>query len=146
MVHKINVNVACGCIPRRYGSMDYEYYKNEYGGSKVDEVDFNLLNLDAKMEVNYWTLGRSNKVLSGELSVDDDVVNLVKLTICQLMDKKAELSEHGGGHIKSESVGEYSVTFNDSNEAGVSDATYSIIRRNLSHTGLMYRGVYHVHK
>lgn len=121
--------------------MDYGYYSKTYGGSKVRGDEFTLASLDAKMEVNYWTLGRSNKVLSGELTVDDDVVDLVKLTICQLIDKKAELSEHGGGHIKSESVGEYSVTFNDSSDAEVSDATYSIIRRNLSHTGLMYRGV-----
>ena len=51
--------------------------------------------------------------------------------------------EHGGREVQSESTDGYSVTYAVKGTAGdpLQEKVYAVIRRHLSHTGLLYQGV-----
>lgn len=116
--------------------VDYEFYVGTYGGSKVnDSAQFTLLEDRAETMVDYFTFGRSRK------TDDEDLIELIKKTICELIDIYNDYENVGGGLIKSSSEGKESVTFRDIDSRAINLELYSVVRRRLSTSGLMDRGV-----
>lgn len=111
--------------------VEYEFYKNTYGG-KVSEQEFKHLEVLAANTVDYYTFNRI-------IGPDDNV----KYAVCELIDYLAELKATGGKEIASESVGTHSITYvtaKDSRDP-IKAKQRSIVAKYLAHTGLMYRGV-----
>lgn len=111
--------------------VEYEFYKNTYGG-KVSEQEFKHLEVLAANTVDYYTFNRI-------IGPDDNV----KYAVCELVDYLKELKDKGGNEIESEKVGTYSITYAVANEGTnlVKRKQRDIVRKWLGHTGLMYRGV-----
>lgn len=113
--------------------IDYEYYQTIYGKSNVkDRLEFNRLLLTSKVLLNNHTFGRYNKV------EDEDVKDIVKLTLCQLIDLSSSVESEG--NIKSESIDDLSYTYNLTDDNYLRDRQLEIIENNLANTGLLYRG------
>lgn len=113
--------------------IDYEYYQTIYGKSNVkDRLEFNRLLLTSKVLLNNHTFGRYNKV------EDEDVKDMVKLTLCQLIDLSSSVESEG--NIKSESIDDLSYTYNLTDANYLRDRQLEIIENNLANTGLLYRG------
>jgi len=88
--------------------VDYKYYRDVYFGEQVEDGNkFNRLEAKAERIVSYHTFGRSEKLK------DEEMLELVKITICELID-------------------------NLDSPSGEPDNL--IVRRNLLNTGLMYAG------
>lgn len=114
--------------------IDYEYYQTIYGKSNVkDRLEFNRLLLTSKALLNNHTFCRYNKV------VDEDVRDMVKLTLCQLIDLSS--STESEGNIKSESIDDVSFTYNLTDANYLRNKQLEIIENNLANTGLLYRGI-----
>lgn len=111
--------------------VDYEFYRNKYGG-KVPEDNFKHLEILAASTVDYYTFNRIKEV-------NDNV----KFAVCELVDYLKDLEDKGGKEIASEKVGTYSVTYAVADERSdlVKRKQRDIIRKWLGQTGLMYRGV-----
>lgn len=113
--------------------VDYDFYKITYGGNKVDNSrEFNKLAEEASTLVNYHTFGRADNV------VDEKLLRKIKMTICKLVDNHVDNEEIK--NIKSSSLDDYSVTYQDNDSEAIAYKQYNIIRVNLISTGLLYRG------
>ena len=108
---------------------DYEYYSKQYGGTKIAEADFLRLSNRAAAYVCYLTFDRA-------LSCNLDCV---KDAVCAVAEEYA--AEEARGGIQSENNDGYSVTY-EGGAKSAEEKRYAIVRENLAHTGLMYRGVY----
>lgn len=112
--------------------VDYDFYKGVYNGIKVNnQSQFDRLARKASNLVNRHTFNRAKSV------EDEEIKEIVKFTICELVDNYIDIEDMG--NVTSESVGEHSVSYRDAKEINLSN--YEIIYNNLVHTGLMYRGV-----
>ena len=121
--------------------VNYEFYAHEYCGTIIP--DKNALKrpiIKANSHLNQYMHQKT----------DESNLEIVKLCLCEV----AELiyqddvmrQEHGGKSIRSENTDGYSVTYASSGdgEDGISQTdreVYSVIRRYLSGTGLLYLGV-----
>lgn len=114
--------------------VDYTYYRLTYGGDSVtDESHFNRLLLSNKALLGYHTFGRYSKV------EDEDVRDMVKFTLCQLIDLSANMESEG--NLKSETLDDMSYTYSLTSASDFKSKQSEIIQINLAHTGLLYRGV-----
>lgn len=112
--------------------VNYSYYSTVYCGDKVnDSRQFTRLSRKASKLIEKHTFGRSR------VEVRENVVEDIKMTICELVDTLADLEQIG--NVSSESNAEWSISYNDKSESQVVD---SIIYNNLINTGLLYKGVY----
>ena len=122
--------------------VDYVYYYNEYIGRKIPEKDFEELSVQAQRFVDYVTGGK----ICG--NVTDKVRNAVCAAAEALYDCNSKYVNLNPG-IKSENTDGYSVTYQDYSVADISaeqdKAMYKAVRRALSGTGLLYRGVHNAH-
>lgn len=124
---------------------DYKFYTNTYKGN-MPESDFNRLVIKASYEVRKNIFNRPIKGFEEEVQLATCSVADILLKIEQLETKKnATISDKT---LKSESVGDYSRTFDISSvsdiEAEISNQKTKIIeeiRMYLLDTGLLYRGV-----
>lgn len=118
--------------------VDYEYYYNEYFGRKISEEQFTELSAEAQRFVDYVTFSRIND------SITDKVRNAVCAAAEALFDCNSKYKELAPG-IKSENTDGYSVTYQNHDISDISKqrnkAMYSAVQRELSGTGLLYRGV-----
>lgn len=113
--------------------VDYDYYKNTYGGTLVPSSIFTRLSLQASYKVNNYTMGRAEKL--------EELTEEIKLATCSIIDKMYSIEEDGGVKV-SETVGKHSVTFADiSNNTTEDKLYYKIALTYLANTGLLYRGV-----
>lgn len=124
---------------------DYDFYKDTYKGN-MPEDDFNKLVIRASYEVrknifNRDITGYEDEVQLATCSVADTLLNIE-----QLKNKKEKILSNQT--LKSESVGDYSRTFDTSSvndiETEISNLRTKIIeeiRMYLLDTGLLYRGV-----
>lgn len=118
--------------------VDYKYYRNEYFGSKIPEDKFEEISAQAQRFVDYVT--------SGEIG--DNVTDRVRNAVCSaaeaLLDCKEKYVCHAPG-VKSENTDGYSVTYQNYDVSAVlkeqDKAMYRAVQRELSGTGLLYRGV-----
>ena len=113
--------------------VDYDYYKNTYGGTLVPSSIFTRLSLQASYKVNNYTQGRAEKL--------EELTEEIKLATCSIIDKMYSIEEDGGVKV-AETVGKHSVTFADiSNNTTEDKLYYKIALTYLANTGLLYRGV-----
>ena len=110
--------------------VDYDFYSTTYSGI-ISNNEFTKLEIQASSIVDFYTFNRIDKT---------DVSEKVKFAVCELVDYLKELKAAGGKEIASESVGSHSVSYVTNNTSS-EDKKYSIVKKYLGHTGLMYRGV-----
>lgn len=130
---------------------DYDYYRNEYFGNAVQELDFQRLALHASQYIDYITRGRARSDIEE-----------VKMCCCALAEQqqtietaqalaKISLSAGAvdGAEVQSETVGSWSRSYRSGGdsaqsaaqaEAAAKSVMLDIARRYLANTGLLYRG------
>lgn len=114
---------------------DYDFYKNKYGGDLVPSNEkFEFYCRRATRYIKNNTLGNVD-----EANIPDEV----KMCCCELCELDYELDNNNKPKgIQSEKVGEYSVTFESTQnikESYEKDQN-KILRLWLADTGLLYRG------
>lgn len=118
--------------------VDYGFYKENWKGSLVDETAFSRDVIRASAEIDRMTFGR--------LVDTESVPEEVKFATCAVLDEQAKLQSGAATHAgkKSETVGNYSVTYDEELTAGsvkyhklMKDAAEPYLVR----TGLTSRGV-----
>lgn len=124
---------------------DYDFYKNTYKGD-MPETDFNKVIVRASYEVQKNIFNRNIKDYEDEVQMATCSVADILLKVEQLENKKNTILSNN--NLKSESVGDYSRTFDtlgiDNVNTEISNQKEKIkeeLRRYLLHTGLLYRGV-----
>ncbi|WP_050636182.1 hypothetical protein [Candidatus Stoquefichus sp. SB1] len=134
---------------------DYEFYTTKYFGELVSDTEYPKYELKARDELNYYTRMRIP-------FVNEDKMNKVKMCECKLIDllynydqevKKIKEYEDKSiqGVVASETVGKQSVSYQKATlrdikvvEKERDEMISKIIRKNLSMTGLLYRGIGYV--
>lgn len=124
---------------------DYDFYKDTYMGN-MPEDDFDRVVIGASYEVQKNIFNRDITGYEDEVQLATCSVADILLKIEKLENKKE--STISDKTLKSESVGDYSRTFDNSNvtdiDAEISNQKAKIkeeLRKYLIHTGLLYRGV-----
>lgn len=124
---------------------DYDFYKNTYKGD-MPETDFDKVIVRASYEVQKNIFNRDIKGYEDEAQMATCSVADILLKVEQLENKKNTILSNN--NLKSESVGDYSRTFDtigiDNVNVEISNQKEKIkeeLRRYLLHTGLLYRGV-----
>lgn len=124
---------------------DYDFYKDIYMGN-MPETDFNKVIVRASYEVQKNIFNRDIKGYEDEVQMATCSVADILLKVEQLENKKDTILSNN--NLKSESVGDYSRTFDtlgiDNVNVEISNQKEKIkeeLRRYLLHTGLLYRGV-----
>ena len=124
---------------------DYVFYKDTYKGN-MSEDDFNRLVIEASYEVrrnifNRAIIGYEEEVQLATCSVTDILLKI------ETLEKQKDITI-SDKTLKSESVGDYSRTFDSFSvsdiEVEISNQKEKIkeeLRKYLIHTGLLYRGV-----
>lgn len=111
----------------------YGYYNGVYGGQKIqDPVTFRRLEMKAKLLLNGETFGRIKDLK------DEKVIEIVKFTICELVD--AYVDAETVGHIGSKSLGDSSISYTSNSIQDINSKLSNIIESNLQDTGLLYAG------
>ena len=134
---------------------DYEYYKDTYLGTAIQEADFPCLALRASSFLDYYTQGRAGQ---------NQDLNAVKMACCALAEQYQSIdlarqaalhalqnSANAGeaGELQSQSVGSWSKTYRSGGESAQQATTAaqaaqaslaSVAAQYLSSTGLLYRG------
>lgn len=125
--------------------IDYDFYTNTYKGD-MPETDFNKVIVRASYEVQKNIFNRDIKGYEDEVQMATCSVADILLKVEQLENKKDTILSNN--NLKSESVGDYSRTFDtlgiDNVNVEISNQKEKIkeeLRRYLLHTGLLYRGV-----
>lgn len=123
---------------------DYDFYKNIYKGD-MPETDFNKVIVRASYEVQKNIFNRDIKGYEDEVQMATCSVADILLKVEQLENKKDTILSNN--NLKSESVGDYSRTFDtlgiDNVNVEISNQKEKIkeeLRRYLLYTGLLYRG------
>lgn len=132
---------------------DYQYYKNTYLGTAIQETDFPRLTLRASSFLDYYTQGRAAK------NPDLEALKMACCAIAEqyqyidtakaLAQKSLSASLESGGELQSQTVGSWSKTYRsggDSAQQALSSvqsaqaALTEIAQQYLGTTGLLYRG------
>lgn len=120
----------------------FDFYANEYGGRVIPD----------ELELKQPVL-KANTYLRNLMHQEpkEETMELIKMCLCEVAEliyqEDCRKAEHGGREVQSESTDGYSVTYATEAEAGkiatnsLQKKVYAIIRRYLSHTGLLYTGV-----
>lgn len=123
-------------------AIDYDFYKDKYFGTIIEDEEHLM-----------QPVIKANTYLNQVMHVDpsEEEMELVKMCLCEVSEmiyQDAEnRREHGGREIQSENTDGYSVNYATEAEAGkiavnsLQTKIYAVIRRYLSHTGLLYQGV-----
>lgn len=125
--------------------IDYDFYTNTYKGN-MPELDFIKVVARASAEVRKNIFNRDITKYQEEVQMVTCSVADILFKIEQLENKKDTILSNN--NLKSESVGDYSRTFDtlgiDNVNVEISNQKEKIkeeLRRYLLHTGLLYRGV-----
>lgn len=112
--------------------VDYEYYTEIYGGTKLAEKDWQRISQKAEQRLDSYTFGRC----SGDWE-EKDWCDRAKCAVCE-MSEILYADEKRNGKT-SENTDGYSVSY----DTGVSlnSLLYSIVQVYLGNTGLLYTGV-----
>lgn len=105
--------------------IDYDSYVEKHGA--IDKKHFDRLEYIARKEIDYLTF---NRIVTPTNDIKACMNELI-----YFMDNSLK----NDTNIVSEKVANYSVTYANVNKE---KEVKNIIRRNLLHTGLLYRGVY----
>lgn len=135
--------------------VDYEYYKDVYKGTLVtNEDDFDRLEAQAQMILDNYTLKRKK---TEHMLEHSKFAKNIKYTVCEIIENLSRYEELQANAIKSmtviskgiksESIKDHSVGFNDKEtlaidlENAFNTTNTMIIKRYLQITGLLYRGL-----
>lgn len=132
---------------------DYDYYRNEYFGQSIEEVNFQRLALHASQYIDYITQSRAER---------HSDLEAVKMCCCALAEQyqtietaqalaQKSLSAGTGddAEVQSETVGSWSRSYRSGGDSAQSatqaaeagrSALLDTARRYLTNTGLLYRG------
>lgn len=116
---------------------DFDYYTNSYAGTLIPAQEFDALSVKAQKIVNYMTFNRA----------ESDITDKVKTAVCAAAEAAYEVKQSYSNieqGIKSESTDGHSVTYADVDyntiSVNIEKAMSRAIKRELSGTGLLYRG------
>lgn len=118
--------------------VDYIFYVEEYHGTLIDDEESLKLPV---LKANTYL----NQVLRRKPQGEE--VEQIQFCLCEaaelIYQDEINRREHGGREVQSESTDGYSVTYAAKGTAGdpLQEKVYAVIRRYLSHTGLLYQGV-----
>lgn len=113
---------------------DYNYYRTEYMGHVIAEVDFPRLALRASEYIDAYTWGNVAKL--------DVVPTEVKKAVCAIAEKLCNYnSSSTTAKVTSESVGSYSVTYDTTSSKTLEQDIGLSLKLYLGNTGLLYRGL-----
>lgn len=108
--------------------VDYDFYKNTYGGTSIPSTAWARSEARAYGKVNNYTYDR--------LSDLNNVTDAVKMCICEVADCMYKEADDRDG-IASVNTDGYSVTYNQTFESKL----YQIVSDYLISTGLLYAGM-----
>lgn len=126
--------------------VDFMYYSTVFLGQELTEENFPYFSRQAERYLQFVTAGRYKDVC-------EDQQEVVKDCICELAEleqkqKNLESKIENGQVISSESVGSYSASYVTPKSAeeneDIQNQRYSVVKKYLAFTGLLYRGVCHV--
>lgn len=136
---------------------DYEFYSKEYFGELVKDADYPKYERKARDELDYYTRMRIPYIKN------DDILLKVKMCECKIIDlfysydeelnriKEYENMAIQGSVKASETVGKQSVSFQKAELRSVEviktelqQEIFKTIQKDLTYTGLLYRGVAYV--
>lgn len=122
--------------------VEFTFYQENYGGTRIP---------DSRSFRNPLIRANSHLSMAMTKEPDDSNLDFVKMCLCEITDMiyqdDINRAEHGGREVQSENTDGYSVTYATEAEAGkiavnaMDKKIYSVIRRWLSKTGLLYAGV-----
>lgn len=123
--------------------IEYDFYRNEYGGQSIAPIDFEFVARRASYEVNSLTFDRAEAIVSA--GTNERLIEKIKIATCEVaeeMNNNAVRVSNTLG-IDSESVGDHSVKYTSVNELKEREtkSVRAIVEKHLGITGLMYRGV-----
>ncbi len=121
--------------------VDFEYYRDAYGGSRLIDQDFAVAVREAEAYIRYLTY------LNGDIFADTAQADVVKGAVCAAADVYyiADREQEQGGNIKSESKDGLSVSFVVARKDGetrddyVRRCMYQAVRVRLLPTGWLSR-------
>lgn len=114
---------------------DYQYYVNEYYGSKLTEAEFPKYAKRATAEMNHVTFGRLERL------ADSQITDMIKDCMCDIAEKMQYFETTTGAEVASENNDGYSVTYRTVGDVDSRHhEIFATIRTYLAPTGLMYRG------
>ena len=115
---------------------DYKYYVSEFGGDSINGNDFKKYSIKSQHLIDYYTQNRI-----------DLVTDKVKNAICAVADilyEHDKISNAVPVGVKSERIDDVDITYESNNKYTLQEQLdkliYSTLLRELSGTGLMYRG------
>jgi len=115
---------------------DYSYYGNTYLGTAIASSDFPRLALRASEQIDRLTYQRA--------ASDTTNTEAIKMATCAVADVYQAVEEGGGsGGIKSERIGDNSVSYGDNSEASKTplEQYENAASIYLGSTGLMFAGL-----
>jgi hypothetical protein len=123
--------------------IDYLYYINN-GGSSISESEFDRYAVRASYQVDFLTFNRADAIVTA--GTNTQVIDRIKRATVAVADVMKSYSVNGGGGaiVQSEKVGDHSVQYRDGEQlrSQETQAVSSVVEMYLSHTGLMYPGVW----
>jgi hypothetical protein len=116
----------------------YSFYTDTYGGNAVDETEFTRLALQASSRIDQLTFDRVASIV--EAGTQTSLIEKIKLAVCAVVDEIQKWTSIGEfGRVKSESVGQHSVTYMD-DPTTFGDGTRQAAKIYLGTSGLMFPG------
>lgn len=113
--------------------VEWEFYNEKYGGTKVLQTDFTVIEREVEAYFAQITFGRVARM--------ETVPERVKMAICAACDAYADFVKEDERKVRSESNDGYSVTYADAEtETACRAKMGSKMRMYLAGTGLTYRG------
>lgn len=112
--------------------VDYTFYVDTYGGSRIPESSWDRLSQKAVQRLDAFTFGRCTGDCIGE-----PWCNSAKCAVCEMAEILFADEKRDGK--TSENNDEYSVSFDTSKS--LSSLLYDVVRVYLGNTGLLYAGV-----
>lgn len=122
--------------------VDYSFYEESYAGRIIpDEQAFKQPIMKANIYLDQCLHRKP----------EEKEEQLVKLCLCEVSDliyqEESQRQEHGGRKLQSENTDGYSISYASGEEESLDKRIYTVIRKYLSRTGLLYLGVNcNVHK
>jgi phosphohistidine swiveling domain-containing protein len=120
---------------------DYTFYVDTFGGTAIASDDYLPLATQASDLIDYITMDRAQAIV--DAGTDTEKIEAIKKAQCAVAEELNKMTYSQEG-IKSERVGDHSITYTDLAPAQLSkNARVTIAaKRYLAFTGLLYRGFY----
>lgn len=118
---------------------DFTFYSESYAGTAISQSDWARLSMHASIIIDQVTFDRVAAVI--EADEDTATIEKIKMATCAVAEEYKRLDKlNGGGEVQSERVGNYSVTYAQSQKSDHAKLA-DVAKLHLGGTGLMYRGL-----